>query len=260
MNAGERRVSEFRTHRYLGLPALVAAWLTIQGPGPDVLRAQSVGQTDKPPAAPRLVLAFYYPWYGNPKVVGGSGRLFHWDRIDEENRQIASSTHYPKLGAYDSHDPELIARHCRWAKQANLDGLIVSWWGKDTFEDQALPRILDGCKEAGLRATIYYETVPAPKNADTATRDILAVLEKYADHPAWLRVEDKPVLFVYGRAIDEIGLDGWKAVIAQVKSRYKKGAVLLGDRLDAAAAGVFDGTHTYNPAGSLRGKSLDQVR
>ena len=49
-----------------------------------------------------------------------------------------------------------------------MDGFIVSWWGQGTFEDQAIPRILDGCQKAGLQATIYYESVPKPKNADGA--------------------------------------------------------------------------------------------
>jgi hypothetical protein len=220
--------------------------------------AQQVVQTSDPVA--RMVLAFYYPWYGNPKVAGGSGRLFHWDRFDEEQRQIVSSTQYPSLGPYDSHDRKLIAQHCRWAKQANVHGFIVSWWGQGTFEDQALSRILDGCKEAGLKATIYYETVSKPQKEDSAIKDVLWLLEKYAGHPAWLRVQGKPVLFVYGRALDEIGLDAWKSVIAEVNGQHEPGAIFIGDRLDAAAARVFHGIHTYNPAGSLQAKSLEQVR
>jgi hypothetical protein len=242
----------------------MAIALLLAAAGPADRTAQAQTQAGAPAeaamAAPRLVLAFYYPWYGNPRVQGGSGRLFHWDRIDEANRQIASSTHYPALGAYDSHDRELIARHCRWAKSAGVDGFIISWWGRGTFEDQAMGPILDGCKEAGLFATIYHETVPRPRTAESAARDITQALQRFADHPAWLRVRGKPVLFVYGRAVGEIGLDGWKTAAAQVDQHYSKGALLIGDRLDAAAAEIFAGTHTYNTAGSLQGKSLDQVR
>jgi hypothetical protein len=225
------------------------------------LRAALLGAAkDQSLEVSRLVLAFYYPWYGNPDVAGGSGRAFHWDRIDEMKREIISSTHYPRLGPYDSHDPKLIAQHCRWARDAKLDGFIISWWGKDTFEDRALSRILDGCKEAGLQATIYYETVPKPQNKDSATRDLLALLERYAHHPAWLRANGKPVVFIYGRALEEIGLDGWNGVITNLEEKFRPGAVVVGDRLDNSAARIFGGTHTYNPAGSLQGKSLEQLR
>jgi hypothetical protein len=209
---------------------------------------------------PRKVLAFYYPWYGNPDVKGGSGRWSHWSRVDETERQIGSSTNYPTLGPYDSHDPKLIAQHCQWAKQAGIDALIVSWWGKNSFCDQAMERILDGCREAGLQATIYYETVPGPRNAEAAANDVLEVLSRYAEHPAWLCVESKPVVFVYGRALGEIGLGGWLEAISEVNRRYPRKAVFFGDQLSRSAARVFDGIHTYNTAGSLRGKQPTEAR
>ena len=209
---------------------------------------------------PRKVLAFYYPWYGNPDVKGGSGRWSHWAGVDEDKEQIASSTNYPTLGPYDSHDPKLIAQHCAWAKQAGVDGFIASWWGKSAFSDKALGPVLDGCREAGLEVTIYYETVPGPRNAQAAADDVLHVLNRYGDHPAWLRVENKPVVFVYGRAVGEIGLGGWLEAISQVNQRYPKKAVFLGDQITRSAARIFDGVHTYNTAGKLRAKQLPELR
>ncbi len=209
---------------------------------------------------PRKVLAFYYPWYGNPSVEGGSGRWSHWSNVEEDKQQIASSTHYPTLGAYDSHDPALIARHCGWAKEAGVDGFIASWWEKDTFTDQALQRILDGCQDAKIEATIYYESVPGPRNARSAADDVLYVLNRYGKHPAWLTVDGKPVVFIYGRAIGQIGLQGWLEAISQVNKRYPGGAIFIGDQISRFAAATFDGVHTYNTCGALRSKGLPEVR
>ncbi len=209
---------------------------------------------------PRKVLAFYYPWYGNPKVKDGSQRWSHWEGVDEAKKQISTSTHYPLLGAYDSHSPDLIAQHCIWAKHAGVDGLIVSWWGKGGFEDQAVERILKGCKDAGLQMTVYYEAVPSPKNAKSAAKDVLYVLNRYGSHPAWLKVDGKPVIFVYGRALGEIGLKGWREAIAEVNNNYPSGAVFIGDQISQKAARVFDGLHTYNPVGHLQGKNPEQVK
>ncbi|ASV74197.1 Endo-alpha-mannosidase [Thermogutta terrifontis] len=210
---------------------------------------------------PRHVLAFYYPWYGNPAATGGSGRWSHWRDVDENVKTIGSSTHYPELGPYDSHDPKIIRQHCQWAKEAGLTGWIASWWGHRSFEDQAVPRILDISAEHGLAVTIYYETIPGqPKTPENAAKDIVRLLEKYAAHPAWLQVKGKPVVFIYGRAVGEIGVAAWAEVIQMVNKSFSRGAIFQGDQFSPKAAEVFDGLHTYSTAGHLRGKSLEQVK
>jgi hypothetical protein len=209
---------------------------------------------------PRKVLAFYYPWYGNAAVEGGSGRASHWGMIDEARRDVSDSTHYPSLGPYDSYDPSLIRRHCQWAVEAGLDGFIASWWGHASFEDGAMTRLLESCQESGLELTVYYEAVPEPKNPSSAAADILRLLRRYAHHPAWMRQANRPVLFVYSRAVNELGLSGWLQVIDEVNRDWPGGAVFLGDRLEGAALRVFDGIHTYNTADQLAGKSAEQCR
>ncbi len=209
---------------------------------------------------PRKVLAFYYPWYGNPAVADGSGRWSHWSDVEEDRGRIGSSTHYPALGPYDSHAPKLIAQHATWSKQAGVDGWIVSWWGHGSFSDQALVRILAGAQPAGIEVTVYYETIPRPQTAESAAADISRLLDLYADHPAWLRVAGKPVLFIYGRAVGQIGVEGWLRVIDLVRQKRPGGVVFIGDQMSRAAAGAFDGIHTYNTAGALRDKDVSEVR
>ncbi|MBN2269486.1 MAG: hypothetical protein JXN61_02670 [Sedimentisphaerales bacterium] len=211
-------------------------------------------------SAQRRVMAFYYPWYGTPDGPGGAGRIVHWDRIDVEKKDIAASTHYPALGAYDSHDEKVIDQHCRWAKRAGIDTLIVSWWGHGSYCDRAMDEILDVCGRHGLKACIYYETVPNPQTAESAANDIIRVLRKNGGHPAHLKVAGKPVVFVYGRAVQEIGLAGWFEAIEAITERYQGGATFIGDEFSYGAARVFDGVHTYNTAGSLRGMTPDQVQ
>jgi hypothetical protein len=207
---------------------------------------------------PKQVLAFYYGWYGNPTV---SGKWSHWKDVDDTAKTIASSTNFPKLGAYDSHDPKVVEQHYKWAKDAGLTGFIVSWWVKNDFHDQGMPLMLDTATKHKMNVTIYYETVPprgAP-NPEGAVDDLLYILEKYGKHPAWLKVDGRPVVFVYGRAVNEIKLDGWKTVIAEVNKRYNGGALFIGDQLTPAAAEVFDGIHTYNPTGKVAGKSPVEI-
>ena len=102
-----------------------------------------------------------------------------------------------------------------------------------------MTRVLDGCRQAGLSATIYYENVPGQKTAESAARDVVDALHKYADHPAWLKVDGKPVIFVYVRALQQLGLTGWCAAVTQINRAYPGGAILMGDRIDRTAARIF---------------------
>ena len=221
-----------------------------------IIPAQLWGQpnVERPQAGivPRKVMTFYYPWYGIPSGPGGAGKTVHWGRIDEVNKNIAASTHYPALGPYDSHDPNVIEQHCKWAKRAGIDTFIVSWWGHGDYSDVAMAKILEVCRRHGLNACIYYETVPRPQTPQTAADDIVKVLNKYGKHPAHLKINEKPVVFIYGRAVQELGLSGWLEVIKIVNTNYQGGFVAIGDQFSRGAAGIFDGLHTYNPAGSLR--------
>jgi len=210
-------------------------------------------------AQEKQVLAFYYPWYGTPDGPGGNGRMVHWGTVDAGDHDISESTHYPASGPYDSHDPAVIDRHCRWAVEAGLDGFIVSWWGHGSYEDRAMPAILAACQEHGLTACVYYERVPEPVSAQSAAEDVVRVLTKYGNHLAYLKADGRPVVFVYGRAVNDIGMWAWHEAIAQIQSQYPGGAALIGDQMSFASASVFDGIHTYNTAASLQGLAWPEV-
>ena len=235
---------------------LAVAWAAAQGltAGPVPVRTD-VHWTQ----VPHEVLAFYYGWYGNPAV---SGRWFHWKNVDEANRHIDESTHFPELGAYDSHDPKVVETHCREAADAGITGFIVSWWRQGDFHDQGMPLMLDTAQKHGLKISIYYETVPPDANPapEGAVDDLLYLARKYGSHPAWLKAGGKPVFFVYGRAIGQLKVAGWEKVIDGFTAKFAGRAVFLGDRIAADAARVFDGVHTYNETGATQGKSPEQVR
>jgi glycoprotein endo-alpha-1,2-mannosidase len=205
-------------------------------------------------SVPKEALAFYYGWYGNPDV---SGSWIHWRNVDPAKKHIDESTHFPALGAYDTHDPKIVDTHCRQAKEAGLTGFIATWWRQRDFHDQGMRLLLDTAAKHELKITVYYESAP---NVESAVDDLLYIMKSYAGHSAWLKVSNKPVIFVYGRAIDQLKLEGWAKVIADFNSKFPAGAVFVGDQISPAAAKVFDGLHTYNPTGLTPGKSPDETR
>jgi len=199
-----------------------------------------------PAARKREVLAFYYPWYGNPAV---SKRWFHWRGSKNEAPRQSPTLNHPTLGLYDSHDPAVIAVHMRQARAAGLTGLIVSWWGKGSFEDRALPAILTAAAANGLSITVYLEQ--QKDGEDGAARDLAYLLATNADHPAWLHRDKRPVLFLYLQALRDLPARDWRRAAGRA---FLIGDVSPREGADFAAWAPFmDGIHVYVLAPYVKG-------
>lgn len=205
------------------------------------------------------VLAFYYGWYGSPRV---SGEWRHWKNVDSVNKRIANASDFPAYGAYDSHDPMLVEREVKAARAAGITGFIASWWGQGSFEDRGMPLLLAATGTHNLAVSAYYEEIPGD-DVDTrikaAIGDIGYLLAHYGGDKAWLRTGGKPVLFIYSRALHQLVPANWQEVIAQVRRDHPGGVTLIADTLDPQFAAVFDGASTYNVTGRIQHKSPAEI-
>ena len=216
--------------------------------------AQQTNQTNSPAAAPvpHEVLAFYYPWYG-------PGR--HWGNVDPARHDIAASRDYPVKGAYDSHDSGTIAWQIGAAQKHGITGFIASWWGQGTYEDQAVPLLLEAAAQENFKVTIYWETAPGngSQQIENAVNDLVYLLTRYGTNRAFLSTEGKPVIFVYGRVMGQLPFSAWPEIIS--RTHAKAGDFqLVADGYSERNARVFDGLHTYNICGSVKGKKPDELR
>ena len=151
-----------------------------------------------PPRARLGTFAFYYPWYGTPDV---SGYWRHWPPDG-----TSKITDHPLLGFYDSNNETLIKEHIDMAKEAGIDGFIVSWWGINTFEDNTTLHIRNVCERNNFKFTIYYEDT---SSVNQTINDLAYVLNNYANSSAWYKICDRPVVYVYGRARNSLIPKAW---------------------------------------------------
>ena len=208
--------------------------------------------------APREVLAFYYPWYGEVK----NGRARHWNKVDAEHHEISDSTHYPLKGAYSSHDPAVIDWHIGLAQTNGITGFISSWWGQGTAEDSVMPILLERAQARHFQVSVYWERVPGRKGDDQIHRgaeDLIYLLTHYGTNRAFLKVGGKPVIFVYGRAMNQVPAGDWEAIRNEARARCGD-FLLIADGYSEKFAGNFDGFHTYNICGEVKDKSPAQLR
>ncbi len=206
------------------------------------------------------VVAFYYPWYGNPAT---DGRYANWNHPvavrNEPPRSYAGgddigSNFYPSLGCYSVNDPEVLSEHMRQLRQAGVGVICASWWGRDTFTDRALPGLFQAAEKAGLLINFHIEPFPG-RNAVTTRQAIAYLVGRFGASPAChcLRSHgNKPVFFVYDSYRTPAG--EWATVLQRQGTNSIRGtdvdAVVIGlwvkqNEEQFMLEGGFDGFYTY---------------
>src|SRR5438552_3437762 len=131
-------------HRFRFAQAALAVLLVslLAFPG---MQASSVASAQQ--AGPKLVLAFYYMWYGPD--------AFSLDRMNDI-----------PVKPYISDHSDVIERQVSEAKSAGIDAFISSWTGTGTETDANFPKLLDIAARHDFKATVYFETNSAMQHGD----------------------------------------------------------------------------------------------
>ena len=181
----------------------LAVWLTL------LLSVEfaAASPSFKPPPLdaqdPIPVMAYYYIWFDEAS----------WNR---------AKTDYPLLGRYSSDDEAVMKQHVRWAKEAGIDGFIVSW--KSTSQlDRRLEKLMKVAAAERFSLWIIYQGLDFGRNPlplDRVESDLEYFSTAYADHPAF-GMYDKPVVIWSGT---------WafsREDIGEVTNTYRGGLYLL---------------------------------
>jgi|GEM_PF-1596224 len=142
-----------------------------------------------------LIGAYYYVWWGvsiNP----------HWP---------LGYRYTPVLGEYSSGDPEVANQHILWASRYGVDFFTVSWFGSHPWADY--PAIDQSLKSGLLNATelprirfcLLYESpaimdraeMEGANKTETFMEDMLYAASNYFVNPNYLKINGKPVVFLY---------------------------------------------------------------
>ena len=119
----------------------------------------------------------YYPWYS-------ADPFWHWTQWDRQPPIDLAANTMPLLGAYDSRSRAVVEQHARWITEAGVGVINLSWWGRDSFEDRAVPLIMDVMADHDIRVTFHLE----PYSRDRAARfpeDVQYLLDRYGARRGW---------------------------------------------------------------------------
>ena len=183
-----------------------------------------------------LVLAFYYTWF------------------DENTWREDKVPDFP-AERYVSSDRSAMGRHIEQAQRAGIDALMVAWYGPGGQWNQTEPNLAAMLDEANARAFklgILFETnSPFFSGVGDATEALRHALNVHANHPAYLRVDGRPVIFFW--RTQQWGVDTWRNIRDQVDPG--RNAIWIADGVYTSYLAVFDGHHlysnTWNPPSDL---------
>lgn len=147
----------------------------------------------------------------------------------------------------------MIAQQLTKASNAGIEVFISSWWGRGHHTDSAFATLLDETTKAGsansdLRWAVYYEEEgQSDPPAATIVSDLQYLKDNYFAHPGYLRVNGKPVLFVWADGADGEGMaKRW----ADAKASFGKDVFVVLKLFSgyASAPNQPDSWHQYGPA------------
>jgi hypothetical protein len=149
--------------------------------------------------------AFVYPWFPEG-----------W----EQQALRPFSRFRPTLGFYDSGDRATIEAQVRALSYGRFQAAIVSWWGPgEKNERDRIPALLRTAAqvEPGMRFALYYEAEGgADPPVEALVRDLGYVRARYASAANYLRVDGRPVIFVYSSDDRDCATaDRWSAATAR---------------------------------------------
>ena len=154
--------------------AALALLLLSLVPSPAVA-APRVQPAEEPP-----VLAHYYIWFDHSS----------WRRAKKD---------LPLVGTYSSDDRAVVRQHVDWAKDAGIDGLIVSWKHTETL-DRRLRLLAEEAEAGGLALAVIYQgldfhRVPLP--IARVREDFAFFAEEFAPDPTF-RIAGRPTVIWNG--------------------------------------------------------------
>lgn len=189
-----------------------------------------------PPGSGPVRAVFYYPWF--PETWGS-------------NISSPFTNYHPTLGFYNSDDQTVINKQVNMMTYAGLDAGIASWWGQGTHNEATrIPELLNSpsnnSNNKNFKWSLYYEKegVGDPSVSEIAG-DLSYIKTKYAANPNYLKINDKPVIFVYGDGGDTCATaDRWK----QANAGEGFYVVLKVFANFTTCSSQPDGWHQYGPA------------
>jgi glycoprotein endo-alpha-1,2-mannosidase len=141
-----------------------------------------------------LVGAYYYPWYG----PFNGGHTF-----EDTLRAHLAPPQGPALDPYNSRSNTTLDNQIDNSHLGNIDFWAVSWWGPQSHENETFKdHILTSPRHSEMDYAIHYEATgrlgtKANPDMTNLLPDFEYLASNYFNNPDYLRIDGRPVVFMY---------------------------------------------------------------
>ncbi len=210
--------------RALGLATLLVGLACFNG---SLVQAATAPAPLNQSSGDPLVLAFYYTWFDE--------NTWNYDQLSDLPAE-----------PYVSRDRGVMGRHIDQAKAAGIDAFLVAWYGPGGATNQTEPNLTALLEEAAARqfkiGILFESDSPFLGGTDAVAGALQHALSVHASHPAFLRVDGRPVIFFWRPTI--YGTASWQQIRGQADPGYS--SIWIAEGVDTAYLSVFDGHHLYS--------------
>ena len=172
---------------------------------------------------------------------------FGWHTLDSWNDSKLIDHPNPR---YNSQDEATLDRHIRQARDAGIDAFVMSWFGpkNSNLTHTVFNLLLDRAQQNGFSVGASVDMVDGGYNAtvDEITETLRYLLTDRANHPAYLRFQNKPVVYFWNQG--RFSLDQWTQIRGQVDPN--RNSIWVMEGTDTSLLKVFDGLYFFNIAWS----------
>ena len=169
-----------------------------------------------------MLLAIYQPWFGNGEHIN--------------------------VG-YSCHDPIVLRQQIARARELNIGGFVVNWYGeRKQFEDQTLTMLQQAATESDFKMAVQYDE--AVDQAGGTTDTVIGELQYLYDHhigpkadhaaAAYLRYHGRPVIFIFPKTTET----DWDRV-RQTTQSWPDPPLLIYKDQSAKYPNAFDGFYAW---------------
>ena len=174
------------------------------------------------PEGTPMLLAIYQPWFGNH------------EHIDV---------------GYSCHDPAVLQQQITRAKELNIGGFVVNWYGpRKEFEDKSYALLQQTAAQKDFKIAVQYdEAIDHPGYAtDAVIVDLQYLFDRYISanagpsRSAYLRYHGRPVIFIFPKD----SASDWNR-IREVTQSWPDPPLLIYKDQSARYPNAFDGFYAW---------------
>lgn len=167
-----------------------------------------------------------------------------WSNDNLRQKLIPPQT--PAIDNYDCRADATIKQHLEWANKTGIDFFVIQWWGQATNSDITIKQYLGPYLEHNknptkfcisyltpyIHQTVNYETSLDNNSEAKLLVNLLYIASTYFKHPNYLRINNRPVVFLYlSRLLKCDYAKTFNRIRTIIKRDTKEDIYLIGDEI-----------------------------